>query len=169
MAETKCPICGKNGIPDYLSQDTVCPCCGSDLSIYRIVDRIQAGTNTGKSPGKNRLVPYCLVAFFAIIALIACIKWVNTRSQSTADKERIATLESENTALSEQNKTLLLQTKDTFEPQAVGFVYTVRNGDSFWRISQKVYGTGTRYKEIAEKNGLSTNDHLSVGDQLTIY
>ena len=40
MAEIKCPVCGKVGIPDYHSEDVKCPCCGSDLSIYRVIDNI---------------------------------------------------------------------------------------------------------------------------------
>lgn len=41
MAEnTKCPVCGKTGIDDYLNKDVKCPCCGSDLSIYRVIEQI---------------------------------------------------------------------------------------------------------------------------------
>ena len=38
--EIKCPVCGKVGIPDYHAEDTVCPQCGSDLSIFRVIDQI---------------------------------------------------------------------------------------------------------------------------------
>ena len=41
MIETKkCPVCGKTGIPDFLNEDVKCPCCGSDLSIYRVIEQI---------------------------------------------------------------------------------------------------------------------------------
>ena len=33
-----CPVCGKEGIPDFRKEDVVCPCCGSDLSVYRKLD-----------------------------------------------------------------------------------------------------------------------------------
>ena len=48
------------------------------------------------------------------------------------------------------------------------FLYTVRHGDSFWRISYKLYGTGTRAAEIADINGLTVNYSLHPGDTLSI-
>lgn len=32
-----CPVCGKVGIKDFHQEDVVCPCCGTDLSIYRML------------------------------------------------------------------------------------------------------------------------------------
>lgn len=44
--------------------------------------------------------------------------------------------------------------------------YTVKKGDSFWRISAIVYGTGTKYKELAKKNGMKYTDIIHPGDVL---
>ena len=48
------------------------------------------------------------------------------------------------------------------------FVYTIRKGDSFWRISECVYGTGRFYKELAADNDLDIDSHLVVGQKLII-
>ena len=46
--------------------------------------------------------------------------------------------------------------------------YTVVKGDTLWGISTEYLGTGTRYKEIMEANGLFTSS-LKVGQVLKIY
>ena len=46
--------------------------------------------------------------------------------------------------------------------------YTVQKGDSLWAIAQKNYGSGAKYKEIAEKNGISNPNLIYPGQVLTI-
>lgn len=46
--------------------------------------------------------------------------------------------------------------------------YTVKKGDSLWRIAQKQLGKGNRYKEIAALNGLSDPNKIRVGQILKI-
>lgn len=173
MADIQCPICGKNGIPDYHAQDTVCPCCGSDLSVYRIVDGLKdsiVSVPAGR-PRRIESISYSLAAVFAVIAIVACIAIARSHSTIAQNEARIAALETDNVILSKQNQELAasVSTLEANQTQSKGFAYTVRSGDSFWKISQKVYGTGMRYKELAEKNGLSTNHQLHVGDQLMVY
>lgn len=38
--KTTCPVCGKKHIPNYKEQDVVCPQCNSDLSVFRLIDRL---------------------------------------------------------------------------------------------------------------------------------
>lgn len=45
--------------------------------------------------------------------------------------------------------------------------YTVRPGDSLWKIAKKELGSGRRYREIMEQNGL-TNDRIYPGQLLRI-
>ena len=51
---------------------------------------------------------------------------------------------------------------------ASGFKYVVRRGDSYWGISQKMYGTGTKASEIAGNNNRTIHDKLHVGEVLVI-
>lgn len=46
--------------------------------------------------------------------------------------------------------------------------HTVRNGDTFWIISRKYFGSGTKYKQIAKDNGLSVKAKLHKGQKLKI-
>ncbi len=48
-------------------------------------------------------------------------------------------------------------------------VYTVKEGDSFWKIAASQLGDGNRYKEIMKLNpNVSTNGYLAVGTKLKI-
>lgn len=46
-------------------------------------------------------------------------------------------------------------------------MYTVQKGDSLWKIAKKLLGSGNRYREIVEKNGL-TGDLIRIGQKLII-
>lgn len=35
-----CPVCGKEGIPNYHGEDVVCPQCNTDLSVFRQIDQL---------------------------------------------------------------------------------------------------------------------------------
>lgn len=35
-----CPVCGKEGIPNYHGEDVVCPQCNTDLSVFRQIDKL---------------------------------------------------------------------------------------------------------------------------------
>ena len=43
--------------------------------------------------------------------------------------------------------------------------YTVKAGDSLWRIAAQQLGNGARYKEIKTLNGLKNNGHCSIWKQ----
>jgi 3D (Asp-Asp-Asp) domain-containing protein len=48
------------------------------------------------------------------------------------------------------------------------FVYTVKPGDTLIEISQRTLGEPARYLEIAELNGISNPNFISVGQQILI-
>lgn len=43
---------------------------------------------------------------------------------------------------------------DGAESEPAGNEYVVREGDSLWSIAERLYGDGTRYTELAERNGI---------------
>ncbi|PIS09598.1 hypothetical protein COT75_00120 [Candidatus Beckwithbacteria bacterium CG10_big_fil_rev_8_21_14_0_10_34_10] len=46
--------------------------------------------------------------------------------------------------------------------------YIVQEGDSLWKISEKVYKTGYNWTDIAKKNNLYDPNHLEAGQELEI-
>lgn len=171
MNKIKCPICNKHDIPDFLSQDVVCPCCGSDLSIYRLVDQIEsiAKPESTIKPKSNKYTVYIFTFLTVILLLASCfmiakISYCNARLHDYEAKYKA--LVSENDALKDSVSDSVVIVEHPKESPA--FKYIVRKGDSFWVISRKLYGTGARYKEIAEANGLEVTSVLNIGDELII-
>lgn len=171
MNKIKCPICNKHDIPDFLSQDVVCPCCGSDLSIYRLVDQIEsiAKPEPKIKPKSNKHTVYICAALAVILLLVSCfmiakISCYNALLHESEAKSKV--LVSENEALKDSVSRLVVIVEQPIESPS--FKYIVRKGDSFWVISKKLYGTGARYKEIAEANGLEVTAVLNIGDELII-
>ena len=146
MAEnTKCPVCGKTGIPDFLNEDVKCPCCGSDLSIYRVIEQISA---------------------VAIIAAAGLGVMLLTQKPSVPSSvtEELSQLKDSVEVLNTQ----LAQSKTVSEQPSSNYKYVVLRGDSYWSVSKKFYGTGTRADEIAKQNNRTIETPLNVGDTLII-
>lgn len=47
-------------------------------------------------------------------------------------------------------------------------MYTIKSGDSFWKIAKRVYGYGGYCYAMCEYNGIATNTILHVGDQIKV-
>lgn len=67
----------------------------------------------------------------------------------------------ESTATKEPEKPAVTEDLSAYE------TYTVKKGDTLWRIAQKTLGSGNKYKTIMQLNGLSS-DKLKVGQVLKI-
>jgi len=46
--------------------------------------------------------------------------------------------------------------------------WTVKRGDTLWAIASSLYGDGTRWREIARKNGVTDPRKLQIGTVLTL-
>lgn len=162
--EIKCPVCGKVGIPDYHAEDTVCPQCGSDLSIFRVIDQIpQAGVKK-----RNVWMPIAAVAILTTAVLGGVLLFQEPKVPVAEDRSsEFACLQDSIKMLKAQIETTTASMPDT-PSQSEGFKYVVRKGDSFWSISKRFYHTGTRYEEVAAANGLDSNSKLNVGDTIII-
>jgi LysM repeat protein len=154
----KCPVCGKVGIPDFHSEDVKCPCCGSDLSIYRKIDAISEDGN-----GLNIWKPISAVAIIAA-AVLGVLLLTNKPQVSTSDMAEIAQLKDSISILNEQ----ISQKSSVNTQYALDYKYVVRKRDSYWSISKKFYGVGTRAEEIAQNNGRTLDTPLHIGDTLKI-
>ncbi|HUO39831.1 MAG TPA: LysM peptidoglycan-binding domain-containing protein [Mycobacterium sp.] len=53
-------------------------------------------------------------------------------------------------------------------PQPAVRTYTVVSGDTLWAISERFYGDGNRYQQIADASGISNPDLIYPGQVLTI-
>jgi len=159
MAEnTKCPVCGKTGIPDFLNEDVKCPCCGSDLSIYRVIEQIpeKQKKKVGGPPP-----PW---AFAAGAGGLGVMLFTQKPSVPSSVTEELSQLKDSVEVLNTQ----LAQSKTVSEQPSSNYKYVVLRGDSYWSVSKKFYGTGTRADEIAKQNSRTIETPLNVGDTLII-
>lgn len=46
--------------------------------------------------------------------------------------------------------------------------YVVKKGDTLWELAKKYYGSGTKWKVIADKNGVKNPRNLQIGTKLII-
>lgn len=159
MAEhKKCPVCGKTDIPDFLNEEVKCPCCGSDLSIYRVIEQIpEEGHRT------NIWKPISVVAMLAAAGL-GVMLFTQKTSVPTSITEELSQLKDSVEVLNIQ----LAQSKDESVQPSSNYKYVVLRGDSYWAVSKKFYGTGTRAEEIAQQNDRTLDTPLNVGDTLII-
>jgi nucleoid-associated protein YgaU len=58
--------------------------------------------------------------------------------------------------------------KGEIVPKNLPAQYTVKAGDSTWKIAQAFYGSGFNYVDIEQANNLTKNSDLAVGQVLTI-
>lgn len=170
----KCPICGKDGIPNFRKEDVVCPCCGSDLSIYHKIREItqerDATIKTGSLNGRS--LKLCIVILFAIILILSgYIFFENTHKVETTNESTIVVnLTKQVEALQDSINKLHTQAKKTpnSSKQENYRIYIVKKGDCIRRISRKELGTEQRFEEIATINSLSKTLLIHPGDTLKI-
>jgi len=161
-----CPVCGKPGIPDYLADDVVCPQCGSNLRIYRMLHE-----SCVQNPKRKWFwtIPVALFAIASIVLGIFSYNQYNELSGSRLENEEI---KQKLAIVSDSIKTLKVQLRatsvaDSDTPNAQT-VYVVRKGDSFWKISQRFFKRGALANRIASDNNMQLSDVLLAGDTLII-
>lgn len=166
--QIECPVCGKVGIPDYHKEIVVCPCCGSDLAIYKILADSQA-----KESGSNNKSWKLATAVFAAVAILASLVLL-FKSESHAKVDQNEDIKDEIAMLRDSIHSLTKKlniTNQQLSNQKVGsvgekeIIYIVKRNDSPWMISKKLYGTGKRYKEIS---AIVKSGTLHPGDTLYI-
>lgn len=65
-------------------------------------------------------------------------------------------------------QTALIEQGQARESKTPEGSYTVRSGDCLWAIAKRALGDGTRYREIAEKNGIADPNRIYPGQVLKL-
>lgn len=156
METTQCPICGNPGIPDYKSEDVVCPHCGSDLKIYRVL--AEASNKEAASVGRARKYKNLAVVLPVVVGLVVGLAfylcYINAQEsyqdELTVREANIAKLEEEINVLSNKLHTPVDETNAYID-------YIVVRNDGPWSIVKKVFGDTSNwyeeYRQIAKDNG----------------
>lgn len=148
----KCPVCGKNGIPDFHRENVVCSCCDTDLSIYKLLSDYQEQPIPEKTNNRRWKIATAALAAIAIAALLLlCIP--KSQNESIMLKQDISVLKDSIQKLSDklesanQEITTLREQTSKYSEDSED-IYVVKKNDSPCKISKKIYGTESRYKDI---------------------
>jgi hypothetical protein len=148
----KCPVCGKAGILDYHKEEVVCPCCGTDLSIYKMLSDSQETVKPQETNNKNWKLATAASAAIAILALI--FVFLPKKQEVIDNPELINKVELLGDSINSLTKQLNLAKQEIAKLKKAksidtsGNIYIVKKNDSPCKISRKLYGTESRYKEI---------------------
>ena len=175
----QCPICGKEGIPDFHQEDVVCPCCGSDLSIYNRLREITEirPINIGKGLNNKWLLQAVTLLLVVVFLLLVYLGYYKPKSKQEYRSEKETELiELKNKisilqdSISKLNSIILkdnLSSAGQEDSEANYRLYIVKKGDSLRKISRKQLGTEQRFEEIVNLNKLA-NITIHTGDTLKI-
>ncbi len=154
-----CPICRKKGIGDFTKEETSCPQCDSDLSVYKHIQDLE-----GIKSGKKKLAVPSMVILVIIIAVAAVL--VNSEKSATKDLNA-SMIELQSQLNDEQFKSDDLQStvkvlRDSLSlPRFI--TYEIQKGDNPWIIAKRFYGNPLKYKMIQEDNNLDQNSKFYPG------
>lgn len=167
----QCPICGKEGIPDFRQEIVVCPCCGSDLTIYKKLREVtEEGYSTPKidSEKKRGLTALICILFVVIFLLSGYIIFVKNYNDGILKEKKELTHQI--IVLQDSIQRISIQMTEGTKNINVGQfrIYIVKKGDSFRRISHKFFGTEQRFDEIAAFNNLEGTAIIHTGDTIKI-
>lgn len=112
-----------------------------------------------------------VVGIILLLAVSFWRDWQNSQSENAAETQ------------SQEEERQLVDVEELPDPQAVMTEaddsgnqvpvnlparYTVKSGDSTWKVATAFYGSGFNYVDIEVANGLQADSDLNVGQQLTV-
>lgn len=167
MNNYKCPICDKPGLEDFRKNETTCPNCDTDLSVF--VDLKQ----TASKGYKFKFLLVVLLCVFIPIIFLIIITLSNTKKELnnslTQNKQLTTSLASKATIIVQLEASIKsIQQVKVVEQEIVGNFYFVKRGDSFCSISYLLFGTEKYAKEIAELNGKDLTSIIFPGTKFII-
>ena len=89
METTKCPVCGRTGIPDYLNENVVCPNCNSELGVYRTLHALAEG-NSGSSSQTRKYKMLLIVLSILAVLLIGALLFFNSGNSTKELDKKLA-------------------------------------------------------------------------------
>lgn len=144
-----CPVCGKVGIKDFHQEDVVCPCCGTDLSIYRMLHEANKASQL-TVPSGFKIWKITTAALAAVVLAGALYLMLFEKPSIKPDCSKLSNLRDSINTLKEELKLTKKKVLDNYvqSTETGDTLYVVRKNDSPCKISRKLYNTERRYKEI---------------------
>lgn len=159
-----CPVCGKVGIKDFHQEDVVCPCCGTDLSIYRMLHEANKASQL-TVPSGFKIWKITTAALAAVVLAGALYLMLFEKPSIKPDSSELSILRDSINTLKKELTKQNVHTSHVQSAETGDTLYVVRKNDSPCKISRKLFGTESRYKEIEEA---MKKPLLKIGDTLIL-
>jgi len=152
--KNNCPICDKAGISDYKKENVICPQCNTDLSIYRTIS-------------KNNIIQKAtrIILGISVLSIVGLLLF---RGKPPQNCEREIILQDSIKVLNIEINSLSSQMDSLNREKTVEYFYVIGKGDSFYKISKKIFNTEKYASEIASLNDLSLKSVICPGMRLKI-
>lgn len=160
MDTSKCPVCGKPGIPDYLTEDVACPHCGSDLKIYRKVYELSQFQTSSTDGIKKFKILSAILPIIAVVATAAICYSLRPAEKSQEEYytmyiesvKHVAQLKDSVSVLNTQIQNLATHEEDYED-------YIVKKNEGPWSVVYNIFGDRSDWEVIAKANGLWDKSH----------
>lgn len=191
-----CPVCGKGDIHHYQDEENPkCPNCGSDLKIYQLLDELREEQADKRNIWKPIAIVAILAAvIFALMSASAGGKGDSKQVEALRDsikglQENVNDLKrqldptlkapmtpaagdaakKQEPAAGTANEKVENQgnAQGTATDGSVKYV-VVQPGDTYQKISQKVFGDKNHVKDIEKLNPKKKSSSLSIGDSIRV-
>lgn len=172
----ECPICK---FPDLKDGDIICPKCSSDIEAFGLISSINKSLRCQK-----RIINVLIIVLILLLAgsTYLCMKYTCKSKQACSLKKQardnaalidsIAVLNERINMLSNSinQKSQVAEKNNNEQPVAAtsSDEYVVVKGDNLSEISRTQLGDVSKYKKIADDNGIVNPDIISAGQKLKI-
>ncbi len=192
-----CPVCGKGDIHHYQDEENPkCPNCGSDLKIYQLLDVLREEQAAKRNIWKPIAIVAILAAvIFALMSASAggrgdskqvevlrdSIKGLQEnvndlkrqldptlKAPTTPGAEDVAGKKQETVSNTTNEKAETKDNQTAAAPSGPAKYVVVEKGDSYQKISKRVFGDNTHVKEIERLNPKKSSSKLSIGDSIRV-
>lgn len=104
-----------------------------------------------------------------LIGILVIIAGFLTYNYFKKTRQEPATNENQEVSLKDVDLNELIEAEAGKEEGAIMGTYTVKQGDTLWKIAESQLGDGERWQEIAEANNIPIdNPEVEIGQELTI-
>jgi len=167
MKNYDCPICNKPGLEDYSKKKTECPGCGSDLGVFIDLKQTTIRENKMKVAMFSTFGIASILSIFLILSLVNSNK--NLHSSTARSNELSDSLVIKEKTIIQLNDSIKsIQQAKVTDHGSISNYYIVKRGDSFNRISYKLFGNEKYAQDIAELNGKDLSTLIFPGTKLLI-
>lgn len=161
-----CPVCNKTGLPDYKTQEVVCPQCNSNLKAFKLLSGLAT-----HEPATKR--PFISIGIVTLLVVLLLWQFLSHQKVETTKVTLDQTPPNPVTDSSQSYKKRIAELQDSlavknYKQNEAIVSYTIKKGDCLTKLAQTFYNDWQRFEEIERLNSLVKPYNLRVGQIIKI-